>query len=114
MAPTRAQPPGLRGRELAPKHPPAAPTKPSPTRIEPEAILAETCLLRHMLARCGVPAADRDGALQERLIGVAVALREERHRPEPGLHLRRTLQRWVIGGGCRSHTDWILLSFSTL
>ncbi|WP_437666879.1 RNA polymerase sigma factor [Sorangium sp. So ce1182] len=50
-----------------------------------------------MLARCGVPARDRDDVLQECLIGAVVAVREGRYRPEPGLHPRRILQRWLIG-----------------
>jgi RNA polymerase sigma-70 factor (ECF subfamily) len=50
-----------------------------------------------MLARSGVPAADRDDVLQECLIGAVVAVREGRYRPERGIHPRRVLQRWLIG-----------------
>ncbi|WP_437567872.1 RNA polymerase sigma factor [Sorangium sp. So ce542] len=79
------------------KRPPAAPIQPPPVTIPPEAILAETWLLRHMLTRCGVPAWDRDDVLQECLIGAVVAVREGRYRPQPGLHPRRILQRWLVG-----------------
>ncbi|XXX78964.1 sigma factor-like helix-turn-helix DNA-binding protein [Sorangium sp. So ce134] len=50
-----------------------------------------------MLARCGVPARDRDDVLQECLIGAVVVVREGSYRPEPGLHPRRILQRWLVG-----------------
>lgn len=66
-------------------------------QIEPEAIIAESGLLRAMLARCGVSAADRYDVLQECLIGSVVAVREGRYRLEPGLHPRRILQRRLIG-----------------
>ncbi|MDC0679009.1 hypothetical protein [Sorangium atrum] len=79
------------------KRPPAAPKRPPRITIPPEAILAESGLIRAMLARSGVPAADRDDVLQECLIGAVVAVREGRYRPEPGLHPRRVLQRWLIG-----------------
>ncbi|WP_437960387.1 hypothetical protein WME76_48395 (plasmid) [Sorangium sp. So ce119] len=60
-------------------------------------ILAESKLLRAVLANCGVPVRDRDDVLQECLIGAVVAVREGRYRPEPRLHPRRVLQRWLIG-----------------
>ncbi|HTN90419.1 MAG TPA: sigma-70 family RNA polymerase sigma factor [Sorangium sp.] len=84
-------------RRRGAKRPPAAPTQPPPVTIPPEAILAESRLLRAMLARCGVPAADRDDVLQECLIGAIVAVREGRYRPQPGLEPSRILQRWLIG-----------------
>ncbi|MGK4000642.1 hypothetical protein [Sorangium sp. So ce1024] len=85
-------------RRRGAKRPPAAPPKgPPPVTIPPEAILAESGLIRSMLARCGVPACDRDDVLQECLVGAVVAVREGRYRPEPGLHPRRILQRWLIG-----------------
>ncbi|WP_437488771.1 hypothetical protein WME75_09410 [Sorangium sp. So ce1014] len=84
-------------RRRGAKRPPAAPTKPPSVTIPPEAVLAESGLLRAMLARFGVPARDRDDVLQERLIGAVVAVREGRYRPESGLHPRRVLQRWLIG-----------------
>ncbi|MGK3965066.1 sigma-70 family RNA polymerase sigma factor [Sorangium sp. So ce118] len=84
-------------RRRGAKRPPAAPTKPPSVTIEPEVILAESRLLRFMLARCGVPARDREDVLQECLIGAIVAVREGRYRPQPGLEPRRILQRWLIG-----------------
>lgn len=84
-------------RRRGAKRPPAAPKRPPPTTIPTEAILAESGLIRAMLARSGVPAHDRDDVLQECLIGAVVAVREGRYRPEPGLHPRRVLQRWLIG-----------------
>ncbi|WP_437816517.1 RNA polymerase sigma factor [Sorangium sp. So ce1078] len=84
-------------RRRGAKRPPAAPTQPPSVTIPPEAILAESRLLRHMLTRCGVPARDRDDVLQECLIGAVVAVREGRYRPQPGLHPRRILQRWLVG-----------------
>ncbi|XYH93316.1 hypothetical protein ACMHYB_36400 [Sorangium sp. So ce1128] len=46
-----------------------------PTQIPPEAILAESDLLRAMLAGFGVPARARDDVLQECLMGAIVAVR---------------------------------------
>ncbi|AUX46076.1 hypothetical protein SOCE26_075810 [Sorangium cellulosum] len=84
------------------KRPPAAPPKQSPPRpppvhVEPEAILAESGMLRAVLTNCGVPAADLDDVLQEVLIGALVAVREDRYRPEPDLHPRSVLRRWLVG-----------------
>ncbi|AGP39449.1 RNA polymerase sigma factor [Sorangium cellulosum] len=44
-----------------------------------------------------MPARDRDDVLQECLIGAVVAVREGRYRPQPELHARRILQRWLVG-----------------
>ncbi|AUX28177.1 MULTISPECIES: RNA polymerase sigma factor [Sorangium] len=54
-------------------------------------------MMRAILARCGMPARDRDDVLQECLIGAVVAAREGRYRPDPRLHPRRILQRWLLG-----------------
>ncbi|AUX48709.1 uncharacterized protein SOCE26_102500 [Sorangium cellulosum] len=74
----------------------AAPQR-TPIHVEPEAILVESGRLRAVLASCGVPAADRDDVLQEVLIGALVAVREDRYRPEPDMHPRSVLRRWLVG-----------------
>ncbi|WP_433929459.1 hypothetical protein AB3662_37645 [Sorangium cellulosum] len=53
--------------------------------MKPETILAQSKLLRAVLANCGVSVRNRDDVLQECLIGAVVAVREGRYRPAPWL-----------------------------